>query len=110
MKGIAGPLVVSALLLSGTAAGAVETVCLEPVEPLPFRLDRSDPLYAAALDEHRRFLEAMEDYVNCLDRERFVALSMFRESYRQFREFFGDDAKFEYDQDGSVITAVPSER
>ena len=110
MKGVAAPLVVSALLLGGTAVGAAETVCLEPIEPLPFRLDRSDPLYAAALDEHRRYLEAMEDYVNCLDRERFVALSMFHESYRQFQKFFGDDAKFEYDQDGSVVTAVPDER
>ena len=91
-------------------ARSADTVCLEPLEPLPFRLDRSDPLYPAALDEHRRYLEAMEDYVNCLDRERFVALSMFRESYRQFREFFGEDARFEYDMQGNVVPAVPPER
>ena len=87
-----------------------EGPCLEPIEPLPFRLERSDPLYAAALDEHRRYLEAMEDYVNCLDRERFVALSMFRESHRQFLEFFGDDARFEYDAEGRSVPAVPEQR
>ena len=87
-----------------------EGPCLEPIEPLPFRLERADPLYAAALDEHRRYLEAMEDYVNCLDRERFVALSMLRESYEQFQEFFGDDARFEYDTDGNAIPAVPDDR
>ena len=81
--------------------------CVEPIEPLPFRLERTDPLYPAALDEHRRYLEAMEDYVNCLDRERFVALSLLRESYEQFRAFFGDDAHFEYDVNGSVVPAVP---
>ena len=91
------------------SAAADEGPCLEPIEPLPFRLERSDPLYAAALDEHRRYLEAMEDYVNCLDRERFVALSLFRESFKQFRDFFGDDARFEYDADGAVLPAVPED-
>ena len=94
-------------LLATADATAAETSCLEPLEPLPFRLERSDPLYPAALDEHRRYLEAMEDYVNCLERERFVALSVFRESYRQFVEFFGEDAKFEYDADGNAVPAVP---
>ena len=98
-----------ALLVSAEAQGAA-TACLEPLEPLPFRLERSDPLYPAALDEHRRYLEAMEDYVNCLDRERFVALSMFKKSFRQFNEFFGDDARFEYDADGNEVPAVPLER
>ena len=97
-------------VLATVDATAAETACLEPLEPLPFRLERSDPLYPAALDEHRRYLEAMEDYVNCLDRERFVALSLFRESYRQFREFFGKDARFEYDTQGNVVPAVPPKR
>lgn len=88
---------------------AAATVCLEPLEPLSFRLERSDPLYPVALDEHRRYLEAMEDHVNCLDRERFVALSMFRESFRQFNEFFGEDARFEYDAGGSEVPAVPDD-
>ena len=98
-----------ALVATVEAQGAA-TACLEPLEPPPFRLERSDPLYPAALDEHRRYLEAMEDYVNCLDRERFVALSMFKESFRQFNEFFGDDARFEYDADGNEVPAVPLER
>ena len=100
----------AALACWSGAACALEGPCLEPVEPLPFRIERSDPLYGAALDEHRRYLEAMEDYVNCLDRERFVALSMFRESFEQFRKFFGDDARFEYDTEGNVIPADPERR
>lgn len=92
-------------MLSCGAAAAMD--CVEPIEPLPFRLERTDPLYPAALNEHRRYLEAMEDYVNCLDRERFAAISLLRESYEQFRAFFRDDAHFEYDVDGSVVPAVP---
>ena len=110
MRRGAGVATVGALLLWSGSALAVDGPCVEPIEPLPFRLERADPLYAAALDEHRHYLEAMEDYVNCLDRERFVALSMFQESYRQFRAFFGDDAKFEYDPDGNAILAAPDAR
>ena len=98
------------LALVASPGWAQDEACLAPLEPLPFRLERSDPLYGAALDEHRRYLEAMEDYVNCLDRERFVALSMFRESYRRFLEFFGDDARFEYDAEGRSVPAVPDEQ
>ena len=97
-----------ALMLSVVPiAEAFAVPCLEPLEPLSFRLDRSDPLYAAALNEHRRYLEAMEDYVNCLDRERFVAFSMLKESFKRFEEFFGEDASFEYDADGASVSAVP---
>lgn len=106
MAGFTMTLSALALLVSASIATAA-TPCLEPIEPLSFRLDRTDPLYPAALDEHRRYLEEMEDYVNCFDRERFVALSMLRESFGRFNEFFGADANFEYDPDGGTVEAAP---
>ena len=83
--------------LSTTGSGASEGPCIEPFEPFPYPLERSDPLYPTALDEHRHYLEAMEDYVNCLDRERGRALGALREAFERFRTWFGPDAKFEYD-------------
>lgn len=75
-------------------------VCLEPPPPFPYALERSDPLYAAALDDHRRYLEALEDYVNCLERERAAAFTAFREASDRFHRFFGDDAVLVYDDRG----------
>lgn len=83
--------------MAGSAGPAGATDCLPPVGPLPFRLEQSDPLYGAVLDEHRRYLDAMEKYVNCLDRARADALATFRRSFEQFGEFFGDDATFVYE-------------
>ena len=72
--------------------------CVEPPPPFPYPLERSDPLYRAALDEHRRYLEALEDHVNCLERERAAAFTTFREATERFRRFFGDDAVLVYDE------------
>ena len=72
--------------------------CVEPPPPFPYPLERSDPLYHAALDEHRSYLEALEDHVNCLERERAAAFTTFREAAERFRRFFGDDAVLVYDE------------
>ena len=72
--------------------------CVEPPPPFPYPLERSDPLYRAALDEHRRYLEAIEDHVNCLERERAAAFTTFRDAAERFRRFFGDDAVLVYDE------------
>lgn len=71
-------------------------VCLPPEEPYPYKLAKSDPLYDTARDEHQRYLEAMEDYVNCLDRERGVALDQLRTSFNSFMANFGKDAVMKY--------------
>lgn len=70
--------------------------CFPPDEPFPYKLSRSDPLYDTARDEHQRYLEQMEDYVNCLDRERGVALGELRTSFNQFKNYFGKDAVLRY--------------
>lgn len=99
------------ILLLGvpTGANASNAVCLEPLEPLSFQISKEDPLYDAALAEHRQYLEDMEVYVNCLDRERFVALSMFTESFERFREFFGDDGTFIYEPDKAAEAPSPAD-
>jgi len=71
-------------------------VCLAPAETYPYRLDRSDPLYQTAIDDHQRYLGEMEDYVNCLDRERAAALEDLRASFDLFIKNFGEDAVLNY--------------
>lgn len=70
--------------------------CLTPVETYPYKLPKSDPLYETALADHQRYLEELEDYVNCLDRERSSALAELRASFDQFMSNFGKDAVLKY--------------
>lgn len=76
--------------------------CFPPEEPFQFKLEKSDPLYDTARDEHQRYLEGMEDYINCLDRERVVALEELRTSYNLFRNNFGKDGVFKYGADQGI--------
>ena len=59
------------LACHSSECGAVEsmTPCYLPVEPYPYKLEKSDPLYDTARDDHQRYLEELESYVNCLDWE-----------------------------------------
>lgn len=70
--------------------------CLPPEQPFPYKLNKSDPLYDTARNEHQRYLEDMEDYINCLDRERVDALNELTTSFNLFRENFGKDGVFIY--------------
>lgn len=80
----------SVSLLGGVGA------CYPPEEPFPFKLDKQDPLYETARDEHQRYLEGMEDYINCLDRERVDALAALTNSFNLFRKNLGKDGAFKY--------------
>jgi hypothetical protein len=73
--------------------------CYAPPEPFGDKLSKSDPLYEAARQEHQEYLEDLEDYVNCLDRERGAALGDLRSSFNLFVENFGDDAVLRYKND-----------
>ena len=68
--------------------------CYIPVSPFEYKLAKSDPLYAAARDEHQQYLEDMERYINCLERERRAAFFELDESFKLFRQNFGSDAVF----------------
>ncbi len=70
--------------------------CYTPAETYPYKLERSDPLYQTAREDHQRYLEEMEDYVNCLDRERSEALNELRTSFDSFLKNFGRDAVLKY--------------
>lgn len=70
--------------------------CFPPADPFPYKLEKSDPLYEAAREEHQAHLEGLEDYVNCLDRERGVALAELRTSFDLFMSNFGRDAVLSY--------------
>lgn len=70
--------------------------CFSPPEPFPYKLEQSDPLYEAARAEHQAHLEGLEDYVNCLDHERSVALGELSASFDLFLENFGRDAVLSY--------------
>lgn len=70
--------------------------CYTPVETYPYKLSKSDPLFETALTDHQRYLEELEDYVNCLDRERSQALSELRTSFDLFMSNFGRDAVLKY--------------
>lgn len=70
--------------------------CLSPEEPFPYKLTKSDPLYDAARDEHQAYLEELEVYVKCLDKERSAALRSFKSSFALFKQNFGSDAVFRY--------------
>lgn len=80
---------------SSLAAGELGT-CLTPIETFGYKLDKSDPLYDTAREDHQRYLEELEDYVNCLDRERSQALADLRSSFDLFMENFGRDAVLKY--------------
>ena len=72
--------------------------CFAPEEPFPYKLNTTDPLYETAREEHQRYLEEMEAYVNCLDRERSQALSELKASFHLFQHNFGKNAVFQYGQ------------
>ncbi|KPB00655.1 hypothetical protein [Ahrensia marina] len=93
--GLLGPSIASAQ--ESTVIGLYDLgACYQPAETYPFKLDNSDPLYETARADHQRFLEEMEGYVNCLDKERLAALNAFRASYDLFVTNFGADAVFRY--------------
>lgn len=71
--------------------------CFPPTDPYPYRLEKSDPFYKTARREHQSHLEAMEDYVNCLDRARAAAFNGLRASFNLFLENFGEDAILSYE-------------
>lgn len=71
-------------------------ICLPPDDPYPYKLSKSDPLYDTARDEHQHHLESLENYVNCLDRERGAALDQLRSSFNLFLDNFGEDAVLKY--------------
>jgi len=70
--------------------------CYAPAEPFGYKLEKSDPLYDTARDEHQRYLEELEDYINCLDLERSGALNELRSSFDLFLDNFGEDAVLRY--------------
>lgn len=70
--------------------------CYAPPEPFGYKLSKSDPLYEAARQEHQEYLEDLEIYVNCLDRERAIALDELRASFDLFLQNFGKDAVLKY--------------
>lgn len=73
--------------------------CFVPTETFTFKIDKSDPLYETARDDHQRYLEELEQYVKCLDEERKHAISEFRSSFKLFTENYGKDAVFRYSQE-----------
>lgn len=73
--------------------------CYAPAEPFPYKLEKSDPLFETARDEHQRYLEDLEDYVNCLDQERAGALAALRGSFDLFLSNFGENAVLKYAQE-----------
>lgn len=96
---------IAALLLSATLHLSVAMSqtyasevggCFGPIEPFPYKLSKTDPLYNAAREEHQKYLEDIEGYVKCLDEERAAAIAVFKNSYHLFRENFGGDAVFRY--------------
>lgn len=78
--------------------------CYAPVEPFPYKLEKTDPLYETARDEHQRYLEELESYVNCLDQERAGAFEELRASFDLFMENFGRDAVLKYAQEKEAST------
>jgi len=87
----------SAVARAQSGYGSLEIgICFPPPEPYPYKLEKSDPLYEAARHEHQAHLEGMEDYVNCLDRERGAALNQLRSSFDLFLLNFERDAVLSY--------------
>ncbi len=101
MRAIIVALLLVAALPAHTAAqtslGNSVGNCFAPDDPYPYKLGKTDPLYDTARDEHQRHLEDMEKYVNCLDRERGIALDQFKSSFDLFLKNFGKDAVLQYD-------------
>ncbi|MFK5980795.1 MAG: hypothetical protein QM488_18125 [Rhizobiaceae bacterium] len=78
--------------------------CLVPEEPYPYRLQKMDPLYEIAREEHQTYLEGMEFYIRCIDSERSDAVEQLKHSFQQFLQNFGKDAIFVY-----PTTKIPGE-
>ena len=85
-------------LQTGNASAQLQDLgtCLLPEEPYPFKLQKSDPLYEIAREEHQVYLEGMEFYIRCIDSDRADALAQLTFSFRQFQQNFGKDAVFRY--------------
>lgn len=85
-------------LQTGSASAQLQDfgTCFVPEEPYPFKLQKSDPLYEIAREEHQAYLEGMEIYIRCIDSDRADALAQMTYSFRQFQQNFGKDAVFKY--------------
>ena len=97
--GYSAVLIAVTVLIPVALAQGYQDSCLPPTDPYPYKLEKSDPLYEVAREEHQIHLEDMEDYVNCLDRERGAALAELRSSFDLFLANFGKDAVLSYGAD-----------
>jgi len=85
------------ILQTGNAVAQRELgTCMVPEEPYPYRMQKSDPLYEIARDEHQVYLEGMEYYIRCIDSERANAVAQLTYSFKLFQQIFGKDAVFKY--------------
>lgn len=107
VKIVAFATLVSAIVGPAVSVQAQGVLCLPPKEPFPYKLEQSDPLYETARDSHQDYLEAMETYINCIDRERSTSLTIMRDSFDLFVKNFGEDGVFRIKQkrlgDGDAI-------
>lgn len=93
------PIIVFTIALqTGSASAQLQDLgtCFVPEEPYPFKLQKSDPLYEIAREEHQTYLEGMEFYIRCIDSDRADALAQLTYSFQQFQQNFGKDAVFRY--------------
>lgn len=88
------------LLLSPAHARGQGFSCIEPAEPFPYQVDKSlEPeLYDFTRQEFQTYLENMETYLRCLEQERAGQLAKLGEMYRLYKQNYGEDAIFKYDQ------------
>ena len=70
--------------------------CLPPEPPYPYKLAKTDPLYETARLSHQQHMEGLEEYLNCIERERERAYEELEQSFDLFVDNFGDDAVLRY--------------
>lgn len=97
------PILIALLISPDHANGQGFTPCTLPAEPYLYKIDKQlDPeFYAFSRDEFQTYFQDTEKYLRCLESERANKIEELRNTYKIFKQNYGEDAVFKYKLEGN---------
>lgn len=91
-------LLCTAALIGAAVCASAQGVCLEPVEPYPYRVEKSDAaFYEIVRTEYETYLLDIEAYLACLSDERRRVMARSRVILDNWVALYGEDAAIRLD-------------
>ena len=93
------PVLIALLIGPASVKAQGHSPCFPPAEPYQYKIDKKNDreFYDFARDEFQTYLEDMEKHLRCLEIERAVKLEELRINLNLFKQNFGKDAVFKYE-------------